>query len=627
VERRNGGASDSSWRAAALGGALLALLGCGGRALHGADDKPGGISSAGGKAGSSGAPTSGRAGVSGDYSGGGPPGGAAGASSSGGAPEDNGGTDGTETTLRVTDVAALSAACDPSTIHPGPSPLRRLNHFEYDNTVRDLTGLAASPTTGLPFSHEFPPELTSIVASDTEAIDPMRAAAYREAADEIAAEVATAEAARASGCDLAAMDEMTCATAFIESFGKHAFRRPLTDEEVTQYQGVFTEGSSGATYEDGLALIVTQMLQSRNFLYRIEVGAPTPGVTAVPLTGYELATRLSYFLWGSMPDAALFAAADAGALSTVEQLTAQAKRMLASPSAHTAASEFHRRWLGWSGIVYVGKSPTAFPTWTPRLAEGLLNEALRFGDDVFWNDGRLVTFLTAPYSFMDGVVAKHYGLSVPSGDGTFVKVALDPSQRSGILTLGAFLAGFGGQTTTNPVLRGSYIRERLLCAPVPPEPPEISASPPPDLPPDPTTRQRFEALDSAPACTTCHQLMDPLGFGLENFDAVGNWRVKDAGAEVDASGSIVGALDPATNGPFRGPAELAQKLASSGDVRACVAAQWFRWANGRQEVFPDDACSLLAVNQRFEAADYDMRVLPLAIITTDAFRYRSATAP
>jgi len=233
--------------------------------------------------------------------------------------------------------------------------------------------------------------------------------------------------------------------------------------------------------------------------------------------------------------------------------------------------------------------------------------------------------LTAPYSFMNGAVARHYGLSVqPGGESTFVKVALDATERSGILTLGTFLAGFSGQTDSNPVSRGNYIRERLLCAPVPPEPPDLPFPTPSVLPPGLTTRQRVELFHSVPACTSCHALIDPLGFGLENFDAVGNWRAKDGDAPVDASGTIVGATDPTTNGPFNGPVELAQKLASSGDVRACVAAQWFRWANGRMESFPVDACSLLTVNQRFRAAGYDMRVLPLAIITTDAFRYRSA---
>jgi hypothetical protein len=220
------------------------------------------------------------------------------------------------------------------------------------------------------------------------------------------------------------------------------------------------------------------MLQSPNFLYRVEVGEPTPGATAVPLTPYELATRLSYFLWGSMPDAELFAAADADALSTVEQLTAQAQRLLEAPSAHSAVSEFHREWLAWDGVVESVKSVQDFPSWTPQLPEDLLTEALTFGDNVFWNDGRLATFLTAPYSFMNGAVARHYGLSVQPGDeSTFVKVALDTTERSGILTLGAFLAGFSGQVASNPVLRGNYIRERLLCAPVPPEPPDLLVPP------------------------------------------------------------------------------------------------------------------------------------------------------
>jgi Protein of unknown function (DUF1592)/Protein of unknown function (DUF1588)/Protein of unknown function (DUF1595)/Protein of unknown function (DUF1585)/Protein of unknown function (DUF1587) len=535
-------------------------------------------------------------------------------------------------TTKVTDLAALAAACDPSAIHPGPAPLRPLTRFEYDNTVRDLTGLSVSPATGLPFSHGFPPDSrASIFANDASdaqgrAGDAAFTEAYRKAAEEIAASLETG-GARLSRCEPATMSETTCATEFIESFGKHAFRRPLRPEEATQFEEVFAKGRSGGSYEHGLALVVAQMLQSPNFLYRVEVGVSTPGATAVPLTGYELATRLSYFLSGSTPDAQLLAAADANALSTVEELTAQAQRLLASPAAREAVTEFHRQWLAWDGISLVQKDATAFPTWTPQLAGDLVSEAVTFGNDVFWNDGRLTAFLTASYSFVNGALARHYGLSGSFGDGAFMKVSLDPRQRAGILTLGAFLGRFANQKTSNPVGRGNYIRERLLCAPVPPEPPNTQFPPLPPLPPGATTRQQFEALDSAPGCVSCHDLMDALGFGLENFDAVGRWRAQDGGSQVDASGEIVGAIDAATNGSFQGPVELAQKLASSGDVRACVAAQWFRWANGRKPTLPDDACSLLAINQRFQAADYDMRVLPLAIIATDAFRYRNATAP
>lgn len=619
------------WRAAVLSGAVLALFGCGGRSSQVLNDEPktasggsAGYSDAGlglGSllAGAGGGPltSSGAGGVSHETGGGNSS--LGGAGSIGVAGE-------AATAVRVTDVASLSAACDRSLIHPGPSPLRRLTPLEYDNTVHDLSGLAASPSSGLPFSRAFPPmTLTSTFSNDArnETSNPQALEeAQEKAALEIAATVAAAENRAAAGCATDAAASITCARAFISSFGKRAFRRPLTSRELNEYEGLFTGASSAATYQDRIAQVVSAMLQSPNFLVRVEVGVPGPGAQVIALTPYELATRLSYFLWGSMPDAELFAAADANALSTVEQLTAQAQRMLQTPAAHRAASEFHREWLAWDRVADQMKPNSLFPSWTPKLAADLVTEALTFGDQVFWNDGRLATLLTASYSFMNGRLASHYGLPA-IGDNSFVKVNLDPNQRSGILTLGAFLAAAAGGTLSNPVARGAYIRTHLLCSPVPPEPPGLLIDPPLTLPAGATTRQRYEATESAPVCSSCHRLIDPLGFALENFDAVGQWRATDGDASVDASGTIVGAVDPATNGPFNGPVELGRKLASSGDVRACVAAQWFRWANGRMETFPDDACSLLAINQRFQNAGYDMSVLPLAIITTDAFRYRS----
>jgi hypothetical protein len=270
-------------------------------------------------------------------------------------------------------------------------------------------------------------------------------------------------------------------------------------------------------------------------------------------------------------------------------------------------------------------SPALFPTWNEQLAADLITESETFVDSVFFGDGRMTTLLTAPYSYLNGNLAKHYALSMPADVTTFIRVGLDPTQRAGILTQGAFLSAQSFSTRTSPSNRGTFLRQRILCQTVPIEPPGLSDSSSPDpAPAGATTRQLLEMAVAPPQCKGCHQLFDQLGFGFETFDPVGRWRATENGSAIDASGEIVGALDPATNGHFNGPVELMKKLATSGDVRACVALNWFRWSIGRVESLPEDACSLLAINKKFEAAEFDMRALWTAIVTTDAFRYRGA---
>ena len=615
------GPANPSWRAPFSAATVLACLvaaqlGCGGGSLQptsgrGGSSTTGGLGATGGPGGAGGtagdgAPAGGASG--GDVStGGGAAGGAAGSSAV------------------VTDVSTLATLCDPSTVNPGRSPLRRLSGFEYDNTVRDLVGITTSPSLNVPYSATFPLQGGAFSNdADGQTVSDVLVEAYRRAAEEIAAASIPRLAALAPACNPAETGSAACATSFIRAFGKKAFRRPLTSEEVASYQDLFTDGSSAGSYEGGIAEVIAGMLQSRHFLYRVERGLPTANPQVLSLTSYELATRLAYFVWSSMPDQALFAAADDNQLATVNQLRAQVARMLDDPRAHAMVARFHREWLRLDDVLQVTKSTALYPEWNPALAADLVTESETFVDNVFWSDGGLATLLTAPYSYMNGNVAKHYGLTVPpESAATFMRVNLAPTQRAGILTQGAFLAGQNRSSLTSPTQRGLFVRSRLLCSAVPPPPPGVSFTPP-DLPPGLTTRQRIEAATADAPCAACHRQFDPLGFAFENFDTFGRWRATDGNLPIDASGEIVAAKDPRTNGPFNGAVELMQRLATSGDVRACVAAQWFRWSSGRVETLPDDACSLLAINKQFEAANYDMRALLPAIVTTDAFRFRKA---
>jgi hypothetical protein len=525
-------------------------------------------------------------------------------------------TGGTSTTGGVSEVT-----CTPGVIDPGRSPLRRLNNQEYDNTVHELIG------TEKVYSTQFPPSEQGSGFSnnaDNLVVQGLLAENFQSAAEEMALQAVADLAAVAPGyaCDRATAGDAACAGSFIETFGKRAFRRPLNQEEVTRYTALYSaEVAAGGTFEDGVSLTVEAFLQSPNFLYRVEQGTPTADPNISQLGPYELATRLAYFLWGSMPDATLFAAADANQLNTPEQLTAQATAMLSDERAHQMASRFHREWLQTINVIGATKSAESYPMWTPALATDVYTEAEMFIGDVFWNDGSLSSFLTAPYSYMNQAVASHYGLTGPTG-ADFVRVDLDPTRRAGILTLGAFLTGHANADQGSPIRRGKFVRESLLCDEVLPPPNDIVIVVP-EVTPGTTTRERFEAHSSIPLCAGCHAAMDPIGHTFGNYDAIGRWQDTESGLAIDASGEIaVGANgDQNLTGPITGAVELAAKLANSTQVANCVATQWFRWGIGRSDDPAADACSVEAVKNQFAAASYDMRTLPVAIVTTDAFRY------
>jgi hypothetical protein len=297
-------------------------------------------------------------------------------------------------------------------------------------------------------------------------------------------------------------------------------------------------------------------------------------------------------------------------------------RMLQGDHTKQMVTQFHREWLLLPDVLSAEKPLSVNPDWTSQMAIDIFTESDTFVNKVFWNDGKLSTLFTAPYSYMNANVAAHYGMPAPAGTG-FVKVDLDPTQRSGLLTLGAFLSGQAKPDQSSPILRGKFVREQILCEPVMPPPNDIIITPP-MVTSDTSTRERFMMHENQILCATCHQLMDPIGFAFENFDATGMTRTMDGGKPVDTTGEVKFAIDPAVNGPFTNGVDLGKKLAGSAEVASCVSAQWFRWAMGRIEKTSDDACSLETVAKQFQASGNDMRTLPLAVMTTDAFRYRPA---
>jgi hypothetical protein len=511
-----------------------------------------------------------------------------------------------------------ATAC--ATPQPGESPLRRLTRFEYNNTVRDLLGDNSAA------ADAFAPEEVALGFDNQAAslgVTALLAEQYQTAAEAIAAR-AVRDLPGLLGCDPAAAGEDTCAARFIRSFGKRAFRRPLDHGQVERLSSLYAWGRERYDFAASIELVVEAALQSPSFLYRVEFGMPEPSAPGVvALDPHETASRLSYLLWASMPDAELFAAADAGRLRTAREIEAQARRLLGDPRARAAVANFHRQWLGLDGLDGLAKDTDIYPAYHNTLRPLWKTETLRFLERVVFDEGGgLGAMFTAPYSMMNADLAAFYGVAGPTGD-AFERVPLDPAQRGGFLTQAGVLARYAKSNQSSPVQRGKFVRTRLLCQPLPP-PPNDMAIRPPVIDAHATTREKFREHSEDPGCAQCHELMDPIGFGFEHYDAIGAWRDLDHGLPVDASGLVRATQD--ADGPFDGAMELGARLAGSEGVRACVTTQWFRFAHGRGEG-PEDACSLTELRAAFAAAGHDVRELLVALTQTDAFRYRRAVVP
>ena len=498
---------------------------------------------------------------------------------------------------------------------PGKAPIRRLSAFEYDNTIEDLLGDTSHPSQAFPQEGAGGFDNNADVAS----VSRLQAEKYMGAAEDIAAR-ATEDVSGLLGCDLAG-DETGCVRSWIATFGARAWRRPLAEDEVTVMMATYTEVREQNDARESVALVLQAFLQSPHFLYRVEFGVPSTGADVLALTDWELASRLSYFLWSSLPDDELFAAAAAGELNTPKKVEAQARRMLDHPRARTMVRHFNAQWLELHGVEGLTKDADLFPDYGPDIVAAQHAEINAFLDHVMWEgEGTVEALLTAPYTFVDDALAGYYGLPAPVGTG-MQQVTPDDREVVGVLSQGAILSVQARPYETNPIARGLFVRRQLLCTTPPPPPDDVDITPP-EVDPGATTRERYSQHRADPACSGCHQLMDPVGFGFENFDATGRWRTTENGLPVDASGQLIGTD---VDGTFIGVRELGDRLASSEVVTDCIVTQWFRFGYGRTESYELDACTLDDLKLRFAEADHDVRELLVALTQTDAFLSRPAT--
>jgi hypothetical protein len=505
-----------------------------------------------------------------------------------------------------------AAACRPGAATIPTALTRRLTRAEYDNTIRDLLGDTTRPAS------EWAAELRAgAFSNNPEALSVTDSLAelYYDTAEKVAA-AAVARVNALVPCDPLKVGDDECGRTFIRGFVKRAFRRPVSAAEETRFFTVFSAGRA-TSFRDGVRMVITAALASPSFLYRFEVGSAPAAPGAVrSTTAWETASRLSYLVWASMPDDALFAAAETGQLSTPAQIAAQVDRMSKDPRARDGVARFLEEWLDLDRIPEIEKDATVFKGFTADLVPLLAQEATAFVRDV-WDAGDLATLLTGAFTYVNKRLATFYGLPAAASLGTsLTRVALDPGRGVGVLSQGGLLSAHAKADQSSPVHRGLFVRRKLLCTTPPPPPPGVAITVP-DISPTATTRERFTRHSSDPSCAACHRLMDPIGLGFESYDGAGRWRATENGRAVDASGELV-ASD--VDGPFVGVAELGRRLSRSDQVARCVPAQWFEFAFGRIAQ-PEDACSLEQLGSGFVTSGLKLRDLVRITVSTDAFTH------
>jgi hypothetical protein len=339
----------------------------------------------------------------------------------------------------------------------------------------------------------------------------------------------------------------------------------------------------------------------------------------VPLSPYEIASKLSYFLTGSMPDGDLFVAAESNQLGTDEQIATQARRLLQTQRAREQVRTFHQQWLGLDQLPTISRDVPEIGAGAQELGAQWLASLDRFIDHVYWEVGSASALFESKRVFLTPKLAALYGVPVNTSEPF---TAADLADRSGLLTQPALLAMLAHSDQSAPVLRGVFVRERLMCLLVPPPPPTVNVVPP-DPDPNATTRERFRVHTEKMECSGCHSMIDGIGFGFEAYDQHGRYRTTENGIPVDVSGQVLGTSDAQLDGAFQGTAELSARLGTSRRVRDCLATNWYRFAFGRIETVQDE-CSLNDVKDRFDRSGGDLDELLVAITQSVAFRFRPA---
>jgi hypothetical protein len=531
----------------------------------------------------------------------------------------DGGTDAGTEGETETDGAGEPAGCDGEAPTAAPRPLRRLTPAQYEHTMQDLLGDPA-------FVAEY---------DATEPVVTERAVRQLRDGTELALSRRALWTAPVFPCDIEGPSDDACADTFIDQFAPRAFRRPLSTEEREWLQGVYLDARAELGFTDAMEVLAATVLQAPAILYLAELGTPVEGApeTLRRLTDHELASRLSYFLWDTMPDDALREAADAGELTTDEGLQAQVERLLADPRAHARIQRLVWSWMQLDGgmlhfsLEEAQKREDLYPEYGPPLQEAMRLELEAFIADALQGDASFDHLMTSNRAYVNGPLATLYGVEGgPQGEDEWAWVELPSSQRAGLLTRAAFLTVFSNTAAQSPIRRGTFTLEEVLCFPLGDPPPDVDDTPidggeQPGGEGEPTVmsvREATEARTGSGDCRGCHSVINPVGFAFEHYDAIGRWQDAEvvSGLPVDASGLLQGSD---VDGPVQGAVELGEKLAGSAQVRACFAERWLEEGLGG-ELGELDQCAQDRVTEAFTASG-DMRELVTAIVLSSSFRH------
>ena len=489
----------------------------------------------------------------------------------------------------------------------GPMGIRRLSVFEYDNTINDLLGDDTRPGAQL-----LPEDARTPFDNDFESQQPSRVLV--ESAETLANDIATrllADASRRAAAIGCTSDDVACLTEFVERMGRRVLRRKLDVDEVAAFVELgetFMNDPDADGFESGIEVVLRALLQSAEFLYRVERGTPVDGQPGMfALSGYEIGARMSYLIWASTPDDALLDRAEAGELDTPEGRRQVALEMLDDPRAVRQLDRFHAMWLGYEQMPVPADLTSRMREETSALIERIVLTDKRSWLEIF----------TESEAYVDDTLAAHYGIPAP-GSSTPQWVSLEGTDRSGILSTGAFLSAASNPADTSPTKRGILVRNRLLCEGIPKPDPEAPADQPPDDTLGNCKWDQYEAnRNKGPGCKSCHENYDFIGFGLENYDMQGRYRDHDDGkpeCTIDGDGDLRG------YGTFSGPAELGQLLATDADIDSCVVRYLYQFATGR-DVRAADQAFVDALDERF-TQDHRFDELIVSIVGGEAFQYR-----
>ena len=513
------------------------------------------------------------------------------------------------------------AAQAPARIGPAKAVIRRLTHSQYDNIVGDLFGELSRPADQFPpedFIHGFKNQAEGQSAS------PLLMEAYGVAAEKVAVNAFRGGDKNKLIPCAAPITDPACHNRFVRELGRKVFRRPLHKVEVERYAAL--------SEQRGPQVVIEALLQSPHFLMRPALGGD--------LAAYDNASRLALLLWNTTPDDWLLDLADSGQLTTTAQIESAARKMLEHPRARAALGEFLGQWMRFDRALDSIRDRKYYPDFNTALAAAMTEETRRLFDHLVWNDQDFRGFFNADYSFVNGELAQLYGMAQPAEDYQRVDYPAD-SPRAGVLGQGTFLTLTSKPSDTSPTGRGLFVREHFLCQMVPPPPPGVNASLPPLNDERPmTNRERLQTHLSNEGCVSCHRLIDPIGLGLERFDAVGQFRptqhiqipptrderkrktkleTTEYDLEIDTTAEVAGIV----NSAFSSPRELGAILAENAECQRCVVKQLFRYALGRAEALADRE-TIDRAYERFRESGFQFKELIISIATSEPFLSRSS---